>query len=85
MISYYPSMGRLNEVFDREVQYKEGDLETESNVQALYELCAEIYTTGFCDGVDRLRDETVDYLNRRADEPIYYTELKLTKGTGILE
>lgn len=67
MISYYPNMGRLNEMFDREVQYKEGDPETESNVQALYELCAEIYTAGFCDGADRLRDITVDYLNRRTE------------------
>lgn len=64
MISYYPNMGRLNEVFDREVHYKECDPETESNVQVLYELCAKIYTTGFCDGVDRLMNKTVDYLTK---------------------
>ena len=57
MISYYPNMGHLNEVFDRKVYYKEGDPEAEEHAQAVYELCADVYRTGFCDRVNELRNK----------------------------
>ena len=46
MISYYPNMKDFNELFDKLVWYKEGDLETEYKIQAMYEVCYKIYLAG---------------------------------------
>lgn len=47
MISYYPNMSNLNEMFDREIHYKEGDPEAEAQAQAIYEVCVKIYNAGY--------------------------------------
>ena len=55
MISYYPNMSNLNEMFDREIHYKEGDPEAEANAQAVYEVCVKMYNAGFRDGIEKIR------------------------------
>lgn len=55
MISYYPNMRHMNELFDREVYYKEGDPDAEYKAQAIYEVCAKMYKAGFRDGIEKIR------------------------------
>lgn len=55
MISYYPNMKHLNEMFDEQVYYKQGDAEAEEHAQAIYELCVSVYKAGFRDGVEKIR------------------------------
>lgn len=70
MISYYPNMGHLNEMFDREVFYKEGDPEAEANAQAVYEVCVKMYSAGYGAGMRKMADLSASLLReirRRAE------------------
>lgn len=62
MISYYPNMGHLNEMFDREVFYKEGDPEAEAQAQAIYEVCVKIYNAGYGAGMCKMADLSASLL-----------------------
>ena len=70
MISYYPNMGRLNEMFDREVHYEEGDPDAEKSAQVLYELCTKIYSAGYGAGMCKMADLSASLLReiRRSAE-----------------
>lgn len=70
MISYYPNMGNLNEMFDREVFYKEGDPIAEAQAQAIYEVCVKIYNAGYGAGMCKMADLSASLLReikRRAE------------------
>ena len=62
MISYYPNMGHLNEMFDREVQYKEGDPDAEKNAQAVSEVCVKMYSAGYGAGMCKMADLSASLL-----------------------
>lgn len=68
MISYYPNSKHLNEIFDREVFYKEGDPEAETHAQAVYEVCAKMYQAGFRDGVEKMMWTDLSTLEDRRAE-----------------
>ncbi len=71
MISYYPNMGHLNEMFDREVFYKEGDPEAEAHAQAVYEVCVKMYNAGYGAGMCKMADLSASLLReikREAEE-----------------
>ena len=70
MISYYPNMGHLNEMFDREIHYKEGDPEAEANAQAVYEVCVKMYNAGYGAGMCKMADLSASLpreIRRRAE------------------
>lgn len=70
MISYYPNMGNLNEMFDNEVRYEEGDPDAEKNAQAVYEVCVKMYSAGYGAGMCKMADLSASLLReiRRSAE-----------------